>query len=115
MRPFAAAALTVVLIAVLPSAAQAKTCSLVTTGDQSIGYYTRVISASNMTCARALALVRKYGGFISAPGAYRTGGSFWLGSARCRVTSANTRVRGGVRARCTMSGGRIFRVGYGTG
>lgn len=94
-----------------PVAVAATKCpsSTVVRGDQAIGYYTRVLSVVGLSCSRALSVVRKYGGYIAAPGAYRAGGSFLLGSFTCRVTSVPDRAR----ARCTSSG-RVFRIAYGS-
>ncbi len=82
----------------------------VVTGSRSIdGVKTRVLTATNLSCRNARAIVNTYGLYIAARGAYVKGGRYLLGVFSCTVTSAPR--SGPVTARCAEKR-RVFTVAY---
>jgi hypothetical protein len=93
-----------------PPATAARTCKPVTI-ESRLAAIATVLTARNMTCARARTVIRRNGREASKDAdAFRKGGRFRLGAFRCRVYY---KVEEANRARC-VRGARVFRVDYGS-
>ncbi len=103
-------ALGVLVADVPPALAASCPTSTVVTGSRSIdGVKTRVLTATNLSCRNARAIVNTYGLYVAARGAYVKGGRYLLGVFACTVTSAPR--SGPVTARCGETR-RVFTIAY---
>jgi hypothetical protein len=107
------AAVLAVLAAAAPAAqaAGARKCNA-SVHDRSSGLaaVSTVIDVLHMRCASARRIVHRYGRAVKGRVQFKRGGRFRLGAYRCTVYFVLEEER---RARC-VSGGRAFRVDYGS-
>ena len=108
------AALLVALAAVAapaPASAAARKCDT-KVHDRSSGLaaVSTVIDVLHVSCGTARRVVHRYGRSVRGGAQFKRGGRFRLGAYRCTVYFVLEEER---RARC-VSGGRAFRVDYGS-